>query len=177
MSELTPDEVRDVVFDHAPMFHRGYDEAQVDAFLDRVESAMIALQGAVIAQQQMPDYVALRSTDPHGPPSSTGIEHRALADQVITDARRRADQILENAHAAGQRVVEEARAEAFRLVANASRQIVGANAAGRPPSDRDRALTAAAVEVGDRIAYIRDALAVEVEHLFEIVDQLNVNAD
>jgi DivIVA domain-containing protein len=170
MTELTPDDVREVVFDHAPMFHRGYDEAQVDEFLDRVETAMIALHGALAQNQQVVDHTALRTTDPHGPPSSAGHDHRLLGDQVIADARRQADQIVQNARAAAQQVVEEARAEAFRLVANASRQIVGAGAPGRPG---DRELAMAAAEIGDRIAQIRDALSVEVSHLYDVVDHLN----
>lgn len=174
MTELTPDDVREVVFDHAPMFRRGYDEAQVDEFLDRVETAMIALHGA-LAQKQQIDHTALRTTDPHGPPSSPGHEHhRVLADQVIADARRQADQIVQNARAAAQQVVEEARAEAFRLVANASRQIVGAGAPSRPG---DRELAMAAAEIGDRIAQIRDALSVEVSHLYDVVDHLNNGLD
>lgn len=173
MSELTPDDVREVVFDHAPMFHRGYDETQVDEFLDRVESAMIAMQGALVQKQQMLEQTAMRTTDPHGPAPAAGREHRALADQIITDARRQADQIVENARVAAQRVVEEARAEAFRLVANASRQIVGASTTGGIPVVRDDELTAAVAEIGDRIAQIRDALSGEVSYLYEVIDQVN----
>lgn len=175
MSELTPDDVREVVFDHAPLFRRGYDETQVDEFLDRVESAMIAMQGALIQKQQMLDHTALRTTDPHGPPPAANHEHRALADQIVADARRQADQIMESARAAAQRVVEEARAEAFRLVANASRQIVGAGGSGRLPGDTE--LIAVAAEIGDRIAQIRDALSVEVSHLYEVVERLNTHRD
>jgi DivIVA domain-containing protein len=186
MSELTPDDVREVVFDHAPMFHRGYDETQVDEFLDRVESAMIAMQGALVQKQQMLEQTTMRTTDPHGPapatrtadphgpaPAARTTEHRALADQIITDARRQADQIVENARVAAQRVVEEARAEAFRLVANASRQIVGASTTGGIPVVRDDELTAAVAEIGDRIAQIRDALSGEVSYLYEVIDQVN----
>ncbi|MGB3440879.1 MAG: DivIVA domain-containing protein [Actinophytocola sp.] len=177
MSELTPDEIRSVVFDHAPMLRRGYDETQVDEFLDRVETAMISLQRAVSEKQQVLDQVALRPSDPHGPQTAVGKDHHVLADQIITDARRRADQIVENARTAAQRLVEEARAEAFRLVANASRQIAGEGGAGSFYNERERELTAAAAEVGDRIAQIRDALTAEVSYLYEIVDHMNVNTD
>lgn len=37
---LTPDKVRAVAFDRAPLGKRGYDEDQVDEFLDRVEAAL-----------------------------------------------------------------------------------------------------------------------------------------
>lgn len=175
MNELTPEEVRDVVFDHAPVFHRGYDETQVDEFLDRVEAAMIALRRTVDVKQQELDDIAMRSTDPHGPPTG-GHEHRMFGDQVIAEARRRADQIVESARAAAQRAVEEARAEAFRLVANASRQIVGAGATGRFPNERERELAAAAAEVSNRIALIRDALTAEVTTLYEIAEQIDLDA-
>ena len=37
---LTPEDVRNVMFDRAPLGKRGYDEKQVDAFLDRIEAAL-----------------------------------------------------------------------------------------------------------------------------------------
>jgi DivIVA domain-containing protein len=37
---LTPEEVHDVVFDKAPLGKRGYDEKQVDDFLDRIEATL-----------------------------------------------------------------------------------------------------------------------------------------
>ncbi len=168
MSELTPDDVRDVVFDNAPVFRRGYDETQVDEFLDRVEEAMVALHRALAEKQQQLDSYATRAA-PAGRLATTG-EHRALADQIVADARRRADEIVNGARAAAQRVVEEARAEAFRLVANASRQIVGAGPAHAAGAHE---LAAAAAAAGDRIARLRDALSGEVAHLYEIAQQLD----
>lgn len=162
MDELTPDEVRAVVFDHAPMLRRGYDETQVDEFLDRVESAMISLYRALAEKQEDGGRVAVRTTGPQ--PTAA---HGAIAEQLIADARMRADQIVDGARAAAQQVVEEARAEAFRLVANASRQIVGIS------SERERQLTAAAAEIGDRIAQIRDALTAEVSYLHQILDEMD----
>jgi DivIVA domain-containing protein len=40
MTRLTPDDVRTVAFDTAPLGRRGYLMAQVDAFLDRVDDAL-----------------------------------------------------------------------------------------------------------------------------------------
>jgi DivIVA domain-containing protein len=40
MEPLTPQDIRDVAFDRAPLGKRGYDEKQVDAFLDRIESTL-----------------------------------------------------------------------------------------------------------------------------------------
>jgi len=40
MDQLTPADVRAVIFDKAPLGKRGYDEKQVDAFLDRIEAAL-----------------------------------------------------------------------------------------------------------------------------------------
>ena len=39
---LTPQDVHDVLFDKAPLGRRGYDENQVDAFLDRVSAELAA---------------------------------------------------------------------------------------------------------------------------------------
>src|SRR5262245_46683347 len=38
---LTPADVRNVIFDKAPLGKRGYDEKQVDAFLDLIEAALV----------------------------------------------------------------------------------------------------------------------------------------
>jgi DivIVA domain-containing protein len=40
MEPLTPQDIRDVAFDRAPLGKRGYDEKQVDAFLDRIEATL-----------------------------------------------------------------------------------------------------------------------------------------
>ncbi|CAM3803889.1 hypothetical protein GCM10009551_103590 [Nocardiopsis tropica] len=40
MNPLTPDEVRGVAFSKPPIGKRGYNEDQVDAFLDRVEESL-----------------------------------------------------------------------------------------------------------------------------------------
>lgn len=37
---LTPEHIRNVAFSKPPLFKRGYDEDEVDAFLDRVESTL-----------------------------------------------------------------------------------------------------------------------------------------
>lgn len=37
---MTPEDVRNVLFDRSPPGRRGYDEDQVDAFLDLVEQAL-----------------------------------------------------------------------------------------------------------------------------------------
>lgn len=166
MDGLTPDDVRDVVFDHAPVLRRGYDEVQVDEFLDRVEQSLVDLRRTVREQQQEINRAAER---PGGPP--TGPDHRAVADQIISDARRRADQIVDGARQAAGRVVEEARAEAFRMVADASRQIARAGVTGQDPE-----LAAASVETANRMAQIRDALAAEVSNLYAIVDRMHDGA-
>jgi DivIVA domain-containing protein len=50
---LTAADVHDVAFSKPPMFKRGYDEDEVDAFLDRVEAALRdrAAQGAVASAE------------------------------------------------------------------------------------------------------------------------------
>jgi DivIVA domain-containing protein len=47
---LTPGDVRNVVFDKAPLGKRGYDEDQVDAFLDLVEAA-VSGSGTLTAEE------------------------------------------------------------------------------------------------------------------------------
>jgi DivIVA domain-containing protein len=43
MANLTPADVRNVTFSKPPLGKRGYDEQEVDTFLDRVESTLTAL--------------------------------------------------------------------------------------------------------------------------------------
>ena len=40
MAVMTPDDVHNVAFTKPPIGHRGYDEEEVDALLDRVESTL-----------------------------------------------------------------------------------------------------------------------------------------
>lgn len=166
MDGLTPSDVRDVVFDNAPVFRRGYDETQVDEFLDRVERTLTELHKTVRDQQTEIDRAVIR---PGGPP--TGPNHRAVGDQFIADARRRADQIMESARQAAARVVEEARAEAYRLVADASRQIA------RGVAGPDPELAAASIETAHRLAQIRDALTAEVSNLYAVLDRMHDGVD
>jgi DivIVA domain-containing protein len=49
---LTPEDVRNVLFDKAPLGQRGYDEDEVDTFLDLVEQALAG------ARTMTPDEVA-----------------------------------------------------------------------------------------------------------------------
>jgi DivIVA domain-containing protein len=44
MNPLTPDEVRNVCFAKPPFGKRGYNEDQVDQFLERVEATLRELQ-------------------------------------------------------------------------------------------------------------------------------------
>ena len=43
---LTPEQVRNIAFSKPPIGKRGYNEDEVDAFLDRVEEQMNSRQGA-----------------------------------------------------------------------------------------------------------------------------------
>jgi DivIVA domain-containing protein len=47
MPDLTPADVRNAVFKKPPLGKRGYDEEQVDAFLDDVERTLAALTAEV----------------------------------------------------------------------------------------------------------------------------------
>jgi DivIVA domain-containing protein len=44
---LTPNDVRNVAFKKPPIGRRGYDEEEVDAFLDEVERALIELNAEI----------------------------------------------------------------------------------------------------------------------------------
>ncbi|HEU5475774.1 MAG TPA: DivIVA domain-containing protein [Actinophytocola sp.] len=50
---LTPEDVREVVFDKAPLGKRGYNEQEVDDFLDRVEDTLAGADGLTADEVRM----------------------------------------------------------------------------------------------------------------------------
>lgn len=110
---LTPAEVHAVRFRTAL---RGYSTAEVDAFLDRVASALSRLQEEVAALRALTPGERGGTTPPRPLPGETG-EEAALRTLLL--AQRTADQVVADACDEADRELAAARAEAERLLAEA----------------------------------------------------------
>jgi DivIVA domain-containing protein len=133
---LTPADVHNVVFKKPPIGKRGYDEDEVDAFLDVVEAELARLieennelrssssTGRVSAQPVAPE----PAPAPAPPPQPVAREDdttrasRMLAlasetaDRYVNEAKGQADQMVSAAKANSDRLVAEARAKSEQMV-------------------------------------------------------------
>jgi DivIVA domain-containing protein len=118
---LTSDDVQSVVFDQSSRLSRGYNEQQVDAFLDLVADTIEDLT-AKLAEKQ------------------------ADTERVMGEAQRNAEAIVRRAQAVAEQIENEARARAARLMAEAS-QRAGAMPMG-PGEDFAAAAVAVGTRIG-----------------------------
>ncbi len=138
---LTPADVHNIAFKRPPMGKRGYDEEEVDAFLDEVEQELIRLLEENNALQEQ----AQRGSPPASPASTMVInsEFADLAAQLdrLREARARAEDRARSMQAQ----LEEARASAASAPP------------ARPPADDDR--TSPVLMMAQRTAddHMRDA--------------------
>jgi DivIVA domain-containing protein len=138
---LTPADVHNVVFKKPPIGKRGYDEDEVDAFLDVVEAELARLieennelrsgssTGRVTAQPAAPEPVPAPAPPPQPQPvareDDTARASRMLAlasetaDRYVNEAKAQADQMVSAAKANSDRMVAEARAKSEQLVNDA----------------------------------------------------------
>jgi DivIVA domain-containing protein len=161
---LTPDEVRAVVFDHAGPFRRGYNEAQVDDFLDLVENSLESLNRVIAHQQRELDVLRHWDQDMDGDPAK---EHaRVSAEQLMNDARQYALETVRRADVTARQIEDSARMRAHRIVSEAGRHIAPQSAPGQD-------IAASAVEVGTRLAHIRDELTEEVKNFYRVIGRIH----
>lgn len=151
-SWLTPDEVRAVVFDNVGSFRRGYSETQVDDFLDLVVSSLVSLN-RVIADQRH-ELAILRQRDEDLDLSAT--DARITAEQLVNDARQYALETVRRADAKARQIEDDARMRANRIVVEAGQGVA-----------------ASAVEVGTRLAHIRDELTEEVKNFYRVIGRIH----
>ncbi len=138
---LTPADVHNVVFKKPPIGKRGYDEDEVDAFLDVVEAELARLieennelrsgssTGRVPAQPAAPEPVPAPAPPPQPQPvareDDTARASRMLAlasetaDRYVNEAKAQADQMVAAAKGNSDRMVAEARAKSEQLVNDA----------------------------------------------------------
>ena len=138
---LTPADVHNVVFKKPPIGKRGYDEDEVDAFLDVVEAELARLieennelrsssnTGRVTAQPVAPEPTPAPAPAPPQPPApredDTTRASRMLAlasetaDRYVNEAKTQADQMVSAAKANSERLIAEARAKSEQMVNDA----------------------------------------------------------
>ena len=128
---LTPADVHNVVFKKPPIGKRGYDEDEVDAFLDVVEAELARLieennelrsaaSRAVARTDERPEPAAPAPAAVAAPPPPV--------QQPREDDSARASRMLALATETADRYVNEAKTQAEQMLSGAKKQ--------RPPDDR-----------------------------------------
>lgn len=148
---LTPADVHNVAFKKPPIGKRGYDEDEVDAFLDLIEAELARLieenndlkaqvddmvrSGPPGPQQHRqppppPEPMVVPQQQPVAPPrideNSQVVKVLAMAQETaekyVSDAKTEADRMVGDARAAADRMVGEARSKADAMVNEARSQ-------------------------------------------------------
>lgn len=109
---LTPDDIEHQVFKER---FRGYDQDEVDRFLDRVSERI----GELITER---DGLAERIRELERQSSETADSEKLLQRALIT-AQRTADETIDEARATAEQTIEDARRQAEQILAEAHRQV------------------------------------------------------
>src|SRR3954449_849014 len=135
---LTPADVHNVVFKKPPIGKRGYDEDEVDAFLDVVEAELARLieennelraGGRAPVREERPEPTVAPVVQAPPPPapreddSARASRMLALAtetaDKYVNEAKTQAEQMLVSAKTNSDRMLTEARAKSEQMVTEA----------------------------------------------------------
>jgi DivIVA domain-containing protein len=143
---LTPADVHNVVFKKPPIGKRGYDEDEVDAFLDVVEAELARLieenndlrasGGGSGARDDRPESAPMTVAAPAPPPQTSPQirEDEAMrasrmlalatetAERHVNEAKSQADQMVTSAKSTSDRMVTEARAKSEQMVTEAKQR-------------------------------------------------------
>lgn len=165
--QLGADDVRSVVFDEAKRLSRGYNEDQVDEFLDLVADTIESL-AVKLAEKQAEVNRLKHWRESQDPMLRTGADTQVDLDRIMGDANRNADAIVRRAQAVAERIEEEAAVHASQLIAEASQRAEMMAPVGVASED----IAIAAIEVGTRIGGIRDALSNELANLYRLIGRV-----
>ena len=136
---LTPADVHNVAFKKPPIGKRGYDEDEVDAFLDLIEAELARLIEENNDLKQQVDDMArsgpphgpgpqLRQQPPHpepmpmaqpGPPQAPRIDENSQVVKVLAMAQETAEKYVSDAKAEADRMIGDARSTADRMIGEA----------------------------------------------------------
>jgi DivIVA domain-containing protein len=115
---LTPEDVRNRRFKTS---FRGYDEEEVDSFLDEVEVELTRLLGDNDSLRQRLDAIAAAP-----PPQPVSSEAEEMLRRTLLLAQRTADETVASAQAEAERLTAEARESADATVQQAEQQAASA---------------------------------------------------
>src|SRR5688500_16911025 len=176
---LTPADVHNVVFKKPPIGKRGYDEDEVDAFLDVVEAELARLieennelrsavsRGGARVEERTETPVPAPSPISEPPPpvqqpreDDSARASRMLslatetADRYVNEAKTQAEQMLSGAKSNSDRLMTEARSKSEQMVAEAKHRadsMIGEARTRAETLDREaRAQAAAPAQAAER---------------------------
>jgi DivIVA domain-containing protein len=137
---LTPADVHNVAFKKPPIGKRGYDEDEVDAFLDLIEAELARLiEENNDLKQQVDDMVRSGPPQPHGgqqlrqqpapepmpmapppgPQQAPRIDENSQVVKVLAMAQETAEKYVSDAKAEADRMIGDARSAADRMIGEA----------------------------------------------------------
>jgi DivIVA domain-containing protein len=166
---LTPADVHNVVFKKPPIGKRGYDEDEVDAFLDVVEAELARLieennELRSAAGGRAPARVEERPEPPAPAPAPPVQQPREddsarasrmlalateTADRYVNEAKTQAEQMLSSAKSNSDRMLGDARAKSEQMVAEAKHRadsMIGDARTRAETMEREARAKAAALE-------------------------------
>jgi DivIVA domain-containing protein len=154
---VTPRDIGEVMFDQARLTRRGYDEDQVDAFLDRVGDTIVGMNAQLAAASREIDRLRHWHQQHGASPAALATMSRAEAD---------AERIIGEAHEHARKMAQEAaniKAEAARQ----AEQIVAAihSLADGSVDHRYAAMAAILVGTRDHLTEIRERVTDELGRL------------
>lgn len=144
---VSPADVQNVLFSRAGIGPRGYDEGEVDFFLDRVQAELSRLLGEKVALRD--EVAALRDQlGSGGDAVPRRDEASAQAVKVLSAAQQTADQYVADAESYTKRLAEEGRERYERTVEEAVARAKAIVEQARAEAEATLAAAAAAAEEG-----------------------------
>ena len=189
MSDLSPQDIEAQVFREK---FKGYDQEEVDAFLDRVAdrlSALLREREEMLARVQRVEADAADSIEAERLLKRTLITAQRTADETVAEAMAQANSAIADAEQQAQRIVADAELRATEIVADAERRAGELVAQGRRDVEARRAaaesdLTQLRQAIGElhrfRVEYrerVRAAVAEQLAHLDRADDIPDVPQD
>lgn len=150
----------------SPLFHdiafrerlRGYDVAEVDAYVNRVARAASLVQGRIAELQARAEAAELR-----GAPSPAALEGEETMSRVLLMAQRTADAAIAEAQAEASEVLERAQADAAASRADADDY--ASRVLAEAETDRRRAIVDAETAAAEAIAHERERVTDAIAEL------------
>lgn len=156
---LTPDDVRRVEFARSGMLRAGYDEAQVDRFLDRIAAE---LTRSIREKSELRDQVHALQRDVEGAAAQPAPSEQALriiaaaqqtADAYVADAEDFSKQMTRDARVQYEEQLRQARDNAGAIIQAA--QEAAARMTGGTPAEIPEGAHPSTEELEEQVAYLK----------------------